>query len=117
MITIAIPGLRLESIANKREHWYERRLREGRQRHAVMIHLCLFKGTSGHRTAPGRVMFCRIGPRMLDDDNLAASFRAIRDEVAAFYEVDDGPKGPIAWGYEQRSGEYGIEIGLEVTGG
>ena len=38
----------------------------------------------------------------LDDDNLAGAFKAIRDEVAKYFGVGDGPKGPIKWKYAQK---------------
>lgn len=64
---------------------------------------------------PTTCTLVRIAPRMLDDDNLAGAFKSIRDEVASFFNVDDGPKGPIAWRYEQQRGEpkqYAVHICL-----
>lgn len=51
---------------------------------------------------PVVVTFVRVSPRPLDDDNLAASFKSMRDEVAVWLGVDDGPRETrVTWRYEQ----------------
>lgn len=65
---------------------------------------------------PVVVTLTRIGVRDLDDDNLAAGFKSVRDEVAAWLGCGDGKKDPITWRYEQRrgaKGEYAITITIE----
>ena len=45
----------------------------------------------------------------------SVSQRRLATSVAAFFDVDDGPKGPIAWRYEQRREapkQYAVEIKL-----
>jgi len=37
------------------------------------------------------------------DDNLNASFKVVRDTIATFLRVGDGPQGPVQWRYAQRS--------------
>lgn len=71
------------------------------------------------------VRLTRIGKRRLDDDNLAASLKAIRDGVASndplrlgWFMIDDGDRR-LAWVYEQatvkeRGGEPRVEIGVRV---
>ncbi len=49
--------------------------------------------------------FGRIAPRPFDDDGLAISFKAIRDEVAKQLGHDDNPDSKIKWAYSQRRGE------------
>lgn len=111
MLTIAIE-MRLESVANLSDGWRARKHRNDSQRQQVLINMCAshLRGTS----VPSVVLLTRVGKRLLDTDNLASAFKAIRDEVAAFYEVDDGPEGPIEWRYDQRQGPYAIEIGIET---
>jgi hypothetical protein len=67
---------------------------------------------------PVVVTLTRIGVRDLDDDNLAAGFKSVRDEVAAWLGCGDGKKDPITWVYEQQRGEprqYAITIAVEPT--
>jgi hypothetical protein len=39
----------------------------------------------------------------------------VRDAVAAWLGVDDGPEAPVAWEYGQRRGGYLVEV--TVVGG
>ena len=110
--TIAIP-LKLGAALNARVHWTARAKRAKTER--AIVAAALRHSCPGWPT-PTTCTLVRIAPRALDDDNLAGAFKSIRDEVAAFFGVDDGPKGPIAWHYGQRKGapkQYGIEIKLE----
>ncbi len=61
---------------------------------------------------PLLVTITRIGKRRLDDDNLASACKYVRDQIAAEVGVDDG-SDQYTWKYEQRTGEYGVEI--EIT--
>jgi len=113
MTTIAIP-LRLGAALNARVHWTARAKRAKTERAIVGAALRHHPFTADE--VPSTCTLTRIAPRALDDDNLAGAFKSIRDEVAVFFDVDDGPKGPIAWRYAQRKGEskqYGIEINLK----
>lgn len=67
---------------------------------------------------PVVVTLTRIGVRDLDDDNLAAGFKSVRDEVAAWLGCGDSKRDPITWVYEQQRGEprqYAITINVEPT--
>lgn len=111
--TIAIP-MRLGAALNARVHWTARAKRAKTER--AVVRAAMVCNRIFGQPAPSTCTLVRIAPRALDDDNLAGAFKSIRDEVAAFFEVDDGPKGPIAWRYEQRKGapkQYGIEISLQ----
>jgi hypothetical protein len=118
--TIAIP-LKLGAALNARVHWTARAKRAKTERAIVRVALgCHRRPMLSGDTPPTTCTLTRIAPRALDDDNLAGAFKSIRDEVAFFWGVDDGPKGPIAWHYAQRKGEakqYGIEIKLEWRDG
>ncbi len=56
------------------------------------------------------VTLTRIGKRRLDDDNLAASFKYVRDQIAHMIGTDDG--SPLyTWVYKQQIGKvYGVEV-------
>jgi hypothetical protein len=62
-----------------------------------------------------RVELHRRGPKLLDDDNLRGSFKAVRDEIAAFLGTHDGPSSALKFEYSQDKGEYGIRITLGAT--
>lgn len=100
------------SEANQRGSWKRKHYgRSAPQRDRVHQYLVGIAGHSKHVGVPASVTFTRVGPALLDDDNLAGAFKAIRDEVAKWFGVDDGPSGPITWRYEQRrQSDRGIEI-------
>lgn len=60
------------------------------------------------------VKLTRVGPRKLDDDNLAGSLKAVRDAIAAALGVDDrDPK--VQWAYSQYPagrGNYWVEVSI-----
>ena len=106
MIFTFIAPLRTVSLANAREHWAVRAKRAKTERLVVRAEMqnCPEMGDG-----PLVVSMTRMGKRLLDDDNLAGSFKAIRDEIAACLGRDDAPGSGIRWEYEQRkSKEYGI---------
>lgn len=112
---ITLP-IRITSNANLREHWAMRADRARNQRRAVAIEM---HGTcpSSLRTYSGALLvtLCRIGKRLLDDDNLAGGFKAVRDEIAAQLGRDDGPASGITWKYTQIKGSaYGVHITIEA---
>jgi hypothetical protein len=51
------------------------------------------------------VAFTRVGPRPLDDDNLAGAFKHVRDAVAEHFGIDDGDTARIRFTYAQCSGK------------
>lgn len=105
-ITIEWPMV-LPSAANLREHWRVRHKRVKAQRNATKLAL-LAHGVSRRATDPFErlaVRLVRVGTRKLDDDNLAHAFKAVRDEIAAFFGVDDGDERRIRWEYAQAKGK------------
>lgn len=62
---------------------------------------------------PLLVTITRIGPRRLDDDNLAGACKYVRDAIATEVGVDDGDER-WTWRCEQRIGKaYGVDV--EIT--
>lgn len=119
-VVVSVPGLKIRSEANLREHWAVKRRRVKEQQDATHVALCsLGRGVRKVlRDAPGlAVRFVRIGGRKMDSDNLTGGFKAVRDALAAWVGVDDGSDW---WDWlrpAQESGECGIRIELTVTGG
>jgi len=99
--------LRIESCANKREHWATRARRTKAHRLAALavpVH-----------PLPCVVTLIRVAPRKLDDDNLASGFKALRDGIADRFGVDDGDPR-IRFKYDQVRGkakEYGARVLVE----
>lgn len=113
---VTIERMKLGAALNARVHWTSRASKVRRERLAVraaLAHDCWPDVKTA--SPPTTCTMVRVAPRMLDDDNLAGAFKAVRDEIASFFGVDDGPKGPIAWRYEQRKGapkQYAVCIRL-----
>lgn len=106
---VVLDGLRTESTMNKREHWAKRAKRAKTERRA------LWANTQNLREGcvpPLTIRLTRIAPRPLDDDNLAASFKACRDGIADAFGMND--RDPlIRWEYSQERGkpkQYAVEV-------
>ena len=106
MITILLP-IKTVSEANVREHWAIRSKRARQHRHAARLNVMY------HRPfiqLPVTITLTRLGPRKLDSDNLAISFKHIRDGIADAIGVDDGDDKYL-WKYEQEQAtQYGLRI-------
>jgi hypothetical protein len=120
-VMVEIP-MALPSVANgnKGGHWAVRARRTKAQRNAVLLAMKTAGGginplaveqTHGARLA---VTLTRVGPRALDDDNLAYAFKACRDSVAAYFGIDDADPR-IEWVYGQQKGPACVRIDFEVT--
>ena len=96
--------IRLESVANKREHWGRKAERTRQHRFAAIA-------VPPH-PLPCVVLLTRIAPRALDDDNLRTAFKALRDGVADRLGVkDNDPR--VTWEYAQERGrakEYAARV-------
>jgi hypothetical protein len=117
-VIITVP-IRLVSEANSRGHWAVKARRVKSQRKATAVALWTEGGPMPSGLVPCVVTITRVAPRQLDlGDNLAVSAKAVRDEVAKWLRVDDGPGSPVSWRYGQRKGEpgeYACEIRIEPT--
>lgn len=104
---------------NLREHWSVRAKRARSQRLAAYLACRAYAGNSlCPLTHEAVVMITRVSPRPLDDDNLAASQKHVRDGIADALGIDD--RDAIAtWRYAQRSGGkgvYAVEVSIERVG-
>lgn len=66
------------------------------------------------RRSPVRVRLTRLAPRLLDDDNLQAALKHVRDGVAdALGLHDDDPR--LHWSYaQQRERRYAVLVDIEA---
>ena len=95
--------VRTVSEANEREHWRRRHNRKKEQQEDTHK---AWKKAKGDRPLflsllPScHVRLVRVGPRRLDTDNLAGSFKHVQDAIAIELGVDDGDSW-VKWEYEQ----------------
>ena len=100
------------SEMNVRCHWSVRYRRLRDHRRAAKIHflnsvdLALLK-------FPVQINLVRIGRRSLDTDNLAGSFKGIRDGLADAMRMDDADQR-VSWKYSQEKGTP-QSVRVEVT--
>jgi predicted Fe-S protein YdhL (DUF1289 family) len=112
IIEFTVP-VRVVSEANLREFWAVRKKRWDAQ--AVAISLMLPCTTP---PLPVVVTMTRIGPRNLDTDNLAGGCKRVRDTIARWLGVDDGPESPVEWRYAQErpakgAAKYAVRVRIE----
>jgi hypothetical protein len=105
---IVILPIKTVSLTNQREHWRTRYKRTKYQREAVSM--LMPKGVP----VPCTVRLTRISSGVLDDDNLPASLKSVRDQIAALSGVDDADPR-IKWVYAQeRINKRQYEVRVEV---
>lgn len=106
-------GCRVVSEMNQRGHWAERHRRFVMQKnHLIAV---IYDWRQFPFAFPVCVTFVHVG-RAMDDDNLAGSFKGLRDAFAEWVQVDDADPR-ITWKYEQRKGTpAGVEIRIETLG-
>lgn len=99
--------LRLPSLLNSRMHPLALHRLLKRQLNQVQKALLPFRLRLP--SLPATATLTRIGPKPLDPDNLAASFKAVQDGIAQFFGVDDGSDA-WTWVYAQEKGAYGLKV-------
>ena len=90
---------------NIREHWRVRAKRVKRERtHTAMMLM-------GRKLPPLPVdiHMVRLSPGTLDDDAVPGAFKGIRDEIAAWFNLDDRDKR-LRFTYGQAKGKLGVQI-------
>lgn len=100
--------LRIESVANKREHWAAKAKRTKAHRQTAWA----LMAQKRRPKLPCIVTLTRIAPRQLDDDNLRSAFKAVRDGIADRLGVNDRDQR-VVWIYAQERGkpkEYSARI-------
>jgi hypothetical protein len=105
-LVVTVP-IKIVSEMNRREHWAAVSNRKRVQKNQVWV--SLDQGSQGW-AYPVTVTLHRIGPRLLDGDNLQSGFKAVRDAVAAWLDIDDADER-IIWKYSQaKERAYGCSI-------
>lgn len=107
-LCVTLP-LRLVNPNNNRTGWWIVSKRNKQHHRSVAIGL---KGYS-LPPLPATVTITRIGQRKMDDDNLQAAAKSVRDAVALAYGVDDGSE-LYEWRYAQEHTRKAI--GLDGMG-
>lgn len=106
-LTAELP-LRLENLANKREHWAARAKRAKEQR---MVGSRLFVGRL-RPSLPLVITITRLSAGRMDSDGLAISAKHLRDGIADWLGIDDGHLG-IDWRYAQercKRGRFAVRV-------
>lgn len=118
IISIVVP-IRIQSVANLREHWTKRRARDNSQE--LMIRVALHNATGvppGVPCLPLQIKLTRIAPKALDFDNLVACFKKTIDVISDWVSPGLAPgRADSVEGLEfffgQEKGkvrEYGLKI-------
>lgn len=109
MVTFEIP-VNLVSEMNSRDHWATRHRRFKAQGKWVLAELI---GKCPPSTDRIRITLTRVKAplqRDFDGDNLQASFKAIRDSIAAWLDIDDG-SDRLDFEYKQVKGQMaGVRV-------
>ena len=98
--------IKLPSLLNQRLHWRRAIAMKKLQKTATWV------ATLGLPIPPPpiTITITRLGPRRLDDDNLAGACKYVRDQIAAQIGVDDG-SDQYTWVYKQEiSNIYGVDV-------
>lgn len=114
VVEIFIRDLRIISTINRREHWTVRAKRNREQRKLAW-------GTMAECRVPqpdaAIITLERRYPNHLkpmDSDNLAISFKAVRDGIADYLGIDDG-SARLLWRYTQTPAvRWGVNVTIET---
>ena len=121
MTSYTIENLYMPSLANMRLKWQEEARLKSTQR-MVGRGSTLKNADAWRAQLPAVVTLVRIGPRKLDSDNVAYSFKAFRDGVAEALGVNDGDDRAIVWKYAQERAPkgakytYGVRVEVRAKG-
>lgn len=98
------------SEANTHDHWTARHERNKSQQEQFDFEYLALLGKVTV-APPCRIILTRIGQNEMDSDNLAGSFKHVRDAIARTLGVDDGSP-LLTWEYRQicRTPERGIKV-------
>lgn len=103
-VSVRIPGMKLVSGMNAREHHMAKARRAKQEKQTVGMTLL----TVTPIRPPCVVTLTRIyagNAKAMDEGcGLNASFKAVRDAVAAWLGTDDGPRGGLTFRYSQERG-------------
>lgn len=104
--------IRLPSLANlSHSCWQRLASLSKKQKKTTASAMLVAKCNHGQvvPAVPVVVTITRIGPRKLDDDNLASACKYVRDAIASKIGIDDG-SDEYTWVYKQCTGKYGVDV-------
>lgn len=106
--------IKLVSEANQSEHWRVRTRRKKAQQLEMIV--ALHNNLLGRKMRlPCVVKLTRIGPKLLDKDNLAGAFKFVQDAIASKLKVDDGDRAKVDWQYDQVAiGEHRYNLKVQI---
>lgn len=91
--------IRTISLTNSREHWSKKASRALQER--GLAHFSWLAHFRIPRPKPPlRITLIRVAPRRLDDDNLRAALKSVRDGLADALRIDDRDTR-VKWRYAQ----------------
>jgi hypothetical protein len=101
---------------NSREHWRVKAKRVASERNSTSYALM----GEQKPPIPCSVRLTRVGPGMLDDDNLVGAMKGVRDEIAKWLGIDDRHSETVRYVYAQRRASVEwivtVEFGAPVAG-
>lgn len=98
IVEIELP-IKVVSEANRRDHWTVKRKRASNQKIYILT-TCKKQIKPLPTDATAIITLTRIGKMKLDTDNLAISFKAVRDAISYLLRIDDGDDR-LTWLYAQ----------------
>lgn len=114
MIEVTLPLALLSPNRTSGEHWSSRSKRAHLHQLVVLGHLrWRLRGSGALEWPAWKVTITRLSTRTLDDDNMVASAKNVRDGVAEALRVDDAdPRVRFSYAQE-RAKAYGVRIRIE----
>ena len=111
-IDFMVPNCKTVSEMNQREHWGSKNRRKDDQQEAVAI--AMYSALRGRKVQlPCTVKLTRIGPKRLDNDNLAGALKFCQDQIARQLGVDDGDESKVRFYHFQMpvgSRDYAVKV-------
>ena len=113
MVAVTIPGMRIVSSQNRREHHMARHRRLKKLKADAGMMLLTLRPKPSHDAYI--VTMTRYAPEHLaqDDDGTVAGFKAVRDSVAFYLGTDDGDTERLLFKCRQETGPWAARI--EIT--
>ena len=110
-----VPNCKTVSEMNTREHWAARYRRKQNQQEAVAV--AMLNALRGRKVQlPCVVTLTRIGPKKMDNDNLAGAMKHCQDQIARQLGVDDGDESRVKFNhYQMPIGSKVYAIKVEIT--
>lgn len=110
--------LRTVSLTNARTHWAVKANRAKTERATTRSLWQIAKGRELEQSESADVTITRIAPRELDDDNIRAAGKSVRDSLADCLGLRSDRDPRVTWHYKQRKGkpkEYAVLVEVRYS--